>query len=36
MDEVNLAELDYPMPDPAWNYSEVNFTVRHGVSSIRW
>jgi hypothetical protein len=23
MDELNLAELDYPVPDPTWDYCEV-------------
>ena len=23
MDEQNLAELDYPLPDPTWDYCEV-------------
>jgi hypothetical protein len=23
MDELNLAELDYPMPDSTWDYCEV-------------
>jgi len=23
MDELNLADLDYPLPDPTWDYAEV-------------